>query len=315
MLQKTNKSDSTKVSKKSRNNRLRLVIQAFFAALCNGYVKGFAQGRIFDGKTKYVCVPGMNCYSCPAAVGACPIGSLQATLAGRDYKLSMYVIGLLVLFGVFFGRFVCGFLCPFGLVQDLLNRFGNFCFRTGLPLKIPFVRKIRLVGGRRLGAMHGEKFLRCLRFVFLAVFVVLLPLFVIDITGLGEPWFCKWVCPVGTLEGGIPLVLLNSAMRGAAGFLFKWKLLILAFTLFFSVVVYRPFCRYICPLGALYGIFNKISFYRLKVDESKCTRCGACESACKLSVPVFKNPDSMDCIRCGECESACPHGAIKLGFF
>lgn len=274
----------------AKSSKIRLITQACFAALSNGYVKGFAGGRIFEGKSKFLCVPGLNCYSCPGALASCPIGSLQASLNAREYRLSLYVAGLLVVFGTILGRFVCGFLCPFGLIQDLL-------------FKIPFVRKIR--------KLPGEKGLRWLRFIFLVIFVILLPMFVIDITGLGEPWFCKFICPAGTLEGGVPLVLLYGAMRGAAGFLFKWKLLILIITLLSSIVIYRPFCRYVCPLGAIYGIFNKISFYRIKIDTEKCTKCGACQKACKLDIPVWKNPDSMDCIRCGDCKITCPQKAIK----
>ena len=277
-------------NKLQRHKRIRLIAQACFAALSNGYIKGFVKGKIFDGGSKFVCVPGMNCYSCPGALGACPIGSLQATLNAREYKVSMYVIGLLVIFGTFLGRFVCGFLCPFGLIQDLL-------------FKIPFVKKIR--------RLPGEKGLRWLRFVFLGIFVILLPMFVIDITGLGEPWFCKWICPVGTLEGGIPLVLLNSAMRGAAGFLFRWKVAILLLTLISAVVLYRPFCRYICPLGAIYGLFNKFSFYRFYVDQDKCIQCGICQKECRLDIPVWKNPNSLDCIRCGDCKASCPEKAIN----
>ena len=275
----------------TRHSRIRLITQACVAALSNGYIKGFATGQIFDGAAKSVCVPGMNCYSCPGAFASCPIGSLQAVLSARDFKISLYVAGLLFVFGTVFGRFVCGFLCPFGLVQDLLY-------------KIPFVKKIR--------RLPGEKFLRYFRFFFLAVFVILLPAFVADFTGLGEPWFCKWICPVGTLEGGIPLVLLNSAMRGAAGFIFRWKLAILAVTLFSSILIYRPFCRYACPLGAIYGVFNKVSFYRYKIDESKCTKCGACQKVCKFDIPVWQKPNSADCIRCGDCKAVCPHRAITI---
>lgn len=273
-------------------NKLRLFVQAAFCALSNGYVLGFSRKEIFEGSSKYICAPGLNCYSCPAAVFSCPIGSLQAVLSSRDYKISLYVFGLLTIFGVFLGRAVCGFLCPFGLLQDLL-------------FKIPFAKKIR--------RLPKEGALRYLRFFILGVFVILLPLFVVDITGLGEPWFCKWICPAGTLEGGIPLVLLNSAMRGAAGFIFRWKIVILALTLLLSVVIYRPFCRYVCPLGAIYGVFNKISFYRFKVDEEKCTKCGACQKTCKLDIPVWRNPNSADCIRCGECKAICPHSAISVG--
>lgn len=275
-----------------KTSKLRLFVQALFTALSNGYIKGFAHGKIYQGDLKYVCVPGMNCYSCPGALGSCPIGALQSTLNSRNYNISLYVFGLISLFGVIFGRFVCGFLCPFGLIQDLL-------------FKILFVKKI--------SKLKGEKYLRWLRFLILAVFVIILPMFVIDITGLGKPWFCKYICPVGTLEGGIPLVLMNENLRAAVGFLFKWKVAVLIGILLFSIIIYRPFCRYICPLGAIYGVFNKISFVRYSVDDSKCTKCGVCQKNCKLNIKVYENPNSMDCIRCGSCKDGCPEKAIKIG--
>lgn len=271
-------------------SKIRLIVQCAFAALSDGYIKGFAHGKIYGGNLKYACVPGLNCYSCPGAFGACPIGSLQAVLNSREYFLSLYVFGIIALFGTIFGRFVCGFLCPFGLVQDLL-------------FKIPFAKKIRI--------LKGEKYLRLIRFFILAVFVILLPMVVVDITGLGKPWFCKYICPAGTFEGGLPLVLLNKSLRSAAGFLFKWKLFILCATLLFSIAIYRPFCRYFCPLGAIYGLFNKTSFFRYKVDSEKCTKCGLCQKNCGLNIKVFENPNSVDCIRCGKCAEICPHKAIS----
>ena len=270
------------------HGKIRLIVQACFAAVSNGYIKGFARGQIFTGKTKSLCVPGLNCYSCPGAVASCPIGSLQSALSTHDYRIAIYVIGCLVIFGTILGRFVCGFLCPFGLIQDLL-------------FKIPFIKKI--------SHLPGEKFLRLFRFGILAVFVIILPLFVLNFMGIGEPWFCKWICPAGTLEAGIPLLLLNSAMREAIGFIFKWKLLILIVTVVLSIIIFRPFCRYFCPLGAIYGAFNKVSFYRFSIDKEKCSKCGSCQKT--LDIPVYKNPNSIDCIRCGDCKSACPHKAIN----
>ena len=269
---------------------IRTFIQVCTAALANGYIKGFARGRIYDGPLKQLCVPGLNCYSCPAALGACPIGSLQGMLGSHNFKAALYVVGFLVVFGTLLGRFVCGFLCPFGLVQDLL-------------FKVPFVPKLR--------RLPGERGLLWIRFVMLGLFVILLPMCIVDITGLGEAWFCKYICPTGTLEGGIPLVLLDNSMRSAIGFLYRWKILLLAVTLAASLVIYRPFCRYICPLGAIYGLFNKVSFYRFSVDTSRCNMCGTCTKVCKFHINVFKNPNSMDCIRCGECRTECPQKAIK----
>lgn len=276
-----------------KTERIRLVIQACFAALTNGYLRGFVEKKVYTGVTKYLCVPGMNCYSCPGALGACPIGALQATLSGREYRMAFYVIGVLLVIGTTAGRFVCGFLCPFGLIQDLLH-------------KIPFFKKFKRI--------PGERVLRYIRYLLLIVLVLILPLAIRDFTGLGTPWFCKYVCPVGTLEGGLPLVLFQDGFQDAVGFLFSWKVLILVLILLASVILWRPFCRYLCPLGAIYGLFNKFAFFRYSVDEAKCTRCHTCSSVCELGIPVYEKPNNIDCVRCGKCVSACPENAIRAGF-
>ncbi|WP_249304814.1 4Fe-4S binding protein [Qiania dongpingensis] len=274
---------------KRMKKRARLWVQVGFSALTNGYLLGFVKGKIFTGPTKAVCVPGLNCYSCPGALGSCPIGSLQAVLGSRNYKFSFYVIGFLMLIGSLAGRFVCGWLCPFGLIQDLLY-------------KIPFIKKRK--------NLPGHKVLVWMKYVILAVFVIILPLFAVDIVGQGSPWFCQYICPSGTLTGGIPLVLLNEPLRGAIGWLFQWKMAILLLMIFLSVIVYRPFCKYVCPLGAVYSLFNPIALYRYQVDAEKCTKCGKCQKACKMDIRVWETPNSRECIRCGDCLKSCPHGAI-----
>ena len=275
--------------KKTIKDWPRHLIQSVWAALTNSHVAGFVTGKIYTGKLKNLCVPGLNCYSCPGATGACPIGSLQAVIGSWNFKFAYYVFGFLIFVGALFGRLVCGFLCPFGLIQDLLN-------------KIPFPKKIR--------TFRGDQLLRKLKYVIFLVFVILLPLFVTDILGQGAPYFCKLICPAGTLEGGLPLVLLNKAMRGAIGWLFLWKNAVLAVTIVLSILIFRPFCRYICPLGAFYSVFNKVSVYRYHVDEDKCVHCGKCAKACQMAVDPVKMPNSCECIRCGRCRQACPTGAI-----
>ena len=276
-----------KIAKGKR--RLRLWVQLVFTALTNGYVMGFLKGKIYTGPLKNLCVPGLNCYSCPGALGSCPLGSLQAVLGSRNYKISFYLLGFFMVIGSVFGRFVCGWLCPFGLVQDLLHK-----------IPVPFKRK----------NLPGHRILIYLKYGVLALFVLLLPLLVTDFLVQGSPWFCKYICPSGTLFAGIPLVLANKTLQQAVGFLFNWKLLILAVFLVGSVVIYRPFCKYLCPLGAIYSLFQPIAFYRYEVEAEKCTGCGKCQKACGMEIAVWKEPNSRECIRCGECIKSCSHGAI-----
>lgn len=279
---------------KRKNRRwFRHGVQALWALLTNSYLAGFIYGKLYKGKLKNLCVPGMNCYSCPGALGACPIGSLQAVIGNWNFKFAFYIAGFLMFVGALIGRFVCGWLCPFGLIQDLLH-------------KIPFPKKIQ--------TFRGDRLLRKLKYVILLVFVILMPLFLVDLLGQGAPYFCKLICPVGTLEGGIPQVLLNKAMRGAIGWLYTWKMAILVVTLVLAVLIYRPFCKYICPLGAIYSVFNPISVFRYRVDREKCVHCGVCAKHCEMGCDPTQNANSLECIRCGKCKQVCPIGAIQSGF-
>ena len=265
---------------------MRKIIQSLVLFVNNAYLAGFLKGHIYRGQLKSVCVPGLNCYSCPGALFSCPIGSLQAVLGSYQYKFTFYVTGLLMFFGLLFGRLVCGFLCPFGLLQELLH-------------KIPFPRIRKL-----------WKWLPGVKYVILVVFVLALPaLFKGDI-GVGAPAFCKYICPAGTLTAGLPLLAADSAMRDALGWLFSLKAAIAILTILGCLSVYRFFCRVMCPLGAFYGLFNKIALYRLRFCVENCTNCGACSKACKMEVDPSQTPDSPECIRCGDCVKACRFSAI-----
>lgn len=271
----------------------RRIVQIIAAVVTNVHFKGFFEGKIYRGKLKNICIPGLNCYSCPGALGSCPIGSMQAVVGTLKYDFSLYITGFMVLMGIIFGRFICGWLCPFGLFQDLLYK---------IPLKkLKVCKKVNNV-------------LKYFKYVILLVFVVLLPMFLVNEFGTSKPYFCQYICPAGTLEGGIPLVLLNEPLRETIGLLFTWKIFILVAVALASIFIYRPFCRYICPLGAFYSLFNRISIYRYKVDENKCTSCNNCMEKCKMNITVYKNPNSAECIRCGDCIKACPTKAINKVF-
>lgn len=200
----------------------RRLTQIIATLITNANIKGFFQKNIYKGQFKKICVPGLNCYSCPGALGSCPIGSMQAVIGSYKYNISLYVAGFMSLMGIIFGRFICGWLCPFGLFQDLLHKIPS-------P-KIKVNKRVNNV-------------LKYLKYVILLVFVILLPMFLVDEFGMSPPYFCEYICPAGTLEGGLPLVLMNESLRSAVGFLFAWKMFILVTVIIVSIIIYRPFCR------------------------------------------------------------------------
>ncbi len=272
-------------------SRFRGWIQAAATLLTNIHLPNFIKGGIYQGKGKAVCVPGLNCYSCPGAAGACPIGSFQAVVGSSKFRFSYYITGFLILLGVLLGRFICGFLCPFGWLQELLH-------------KIP---------GKKLSTKKLKP-LTYLKYAILLLAVVLLPAIVVNDLGMGDPFFCKYICPQGVLEGAIPLAAVNEGIRSALGPLFNKKLIILIVVVVLSVLFYRPFCKWICPLGAFYALMNKVSLLGIKVDEHKCVSCGKCAKVCKMDVDVTKTPNHTECIRCGKCITACPTDAIKFNY-
>lgn len=264
----------------------RKLSQWVTAILSNGYLPGWLQGKIYQGKLKVACVPFLNCYSCPGAFGSCPVGAFQSLAAGFSRTVSFYLIGFLLAVGSLGGRFVCGWLCPFGLVQEILYRGKQM--RRQLP-----------------------RLLEQLKFVVLGL-TIALPFFWRDLTGLAEPYFCKFVCPAGTLGGGIPLVAMNSGIAALVGWLFSWKLLVLVVVLVAAFYYWRPFCRVLCPLGALYGLLNRLSIWQLRLDKGRCIDCGACARQCKAALHPQVGPNNSSCVRCLECVGVCPTSALTF---
>lgn len=268
----------------------RRIIQLYAALLVNSNVKGYITGNIYKGPLKSICGPGLNCYSCPGATLACPIGSLQNALSETKTKTISFVLGIILLYSIIFGRMICGYLCPTGLIQDLLYK-----------IKTPKLKKNKVT-----------YVLSYFKYFLLAVFVIGIPLFF----GLAQnelplPSFCKYICPSGTIGGGILLLSNpnNASFFEMLGGLFTWKFVVAVVLVVASIFIYRVFCRFICPLGALYGLFNKLSILGIHIDESTCTHCNACVSVCKMDV---KKVGDHECINCGECKSVCATHSISF---
>ncbi|MBN1178009.1 MAG: 4Fe-4S binding protein [Anaerolineae bacterium] len=249
----------------------RRLIQLMSALTLNSYVTQHI--------TKGLPCPALNCYACPAASFACPIGTLQHFVVRK--KVPLYVLGVVALVGLIVGRASCGLFCPFGFLQDL-------------AYKLP-TRKLRL----------PNRF-NWTRTVVLGGLVVAIPFIT------RETWFCK-LCPAGTLEAGIPMVLLEPSLRSMIGTMYWLKIGILGTFLGWMTVTKRPFCRWVCPLGALWSPFNPISSFRLSVDQERCIRCNRCQTVCPMDIRVYENANAAACIRCMACIKECPTQCISVG--
>ena len=266
----------------------RRFVQLLATVLTNQELLNVTSGRLYKGSAKNLCAPGLNCYSCPAATLSCPLGALQAIGGTAGYGFSFYVGGFLLLLGVLWGRFACGFLCPFGLLQDLLS-------------KLP-------VPKRRLFSP-----LRYVKYLLLVIFVLLLPVLLLMVNGVGAPAFCEYICPAGMLEAAVSLLLTHAEYRQAVGGLFVLKAVLLAVVLIGCLFIRRFFCKMLCPLGAIYGLLNVVSICRLHFDEKSCVSCGRCQKVCPMDIDPAAQPHSPECIMCGQCVEACPQKALHLG--
>ncbi len=274
----------------------RKFIQFIFTLITNGYLLFPWTKNIYQGPLKALCSPGLNCYSCPASTTYCPIGAIQQLLLGirfsietGSYYFGSYVFGTIGIIASLTGRLTCGWLCPFGFLQELLY-------------KIPSWKKLQI-----------PKYLRYGKYLMLIFFVILFPLILTDQWGIGKPWFCKYVCPAGTIEAGIPMLILQPDLRATVGYLFYNKLFWMFCFLIWSIFSSRPFCKTTCPLGAFYGMFNKISLLQLHLNKKNCTDCGACLHVCPMDIQFNKTVNSPECILCMRCMTeACKFEAISI---
>ncbi len=257
----------------------RRLVQLYTALLFNANLKGYIQGSMHVGKTKFLCSPGINCYSCPGAIGTCPLGAMQNELGNHHFPF--YIFGIIFLYGLMFGRMICGWFCPFGLFQDLIHK-----------IKTPKLKKNIVT-----------RTLSYLKYIILVLFVFVL-------AGFGIfPAFCKYICPAGILEAALGLLPKTPEFLDMLGPLFTWKFVLFVSCVVICIFVYRAFCRFICPLGAIYSLFNKFSFFGIKLNKDKCTSCGKCINKCKLDI---KHVGDHECISCGECIDVCPTKAISF---
>ena len=258
--------------KKTRIARLTTQISAL-VVLNLQFLNSLFSKLGFDG-WRMVCAPVFFCHSCPWATFACPLGVL---VNFSTLKIFPFItLGILGIVGTLGGRFVCGWVCPFGLLQDLLHKIPT--------IKFTFPRKLRYV-----------------KYWVLLVFVFAVPYFL-----PGKPWtFCDG-CPSGTLESLIPWAFIghwdvNSGLFGGFTARFFIRMSILLATIIFCLLVSRGFCRMFCPLGAIFGLFNRFSLFRFNLKAKSCNGCGGCAKKCPVEIDPVKEINNAECIRCHDC--------------
>lgn len=246
------------------------------------YYPALWTGHIYQGFTKRFCVPILTCWGCPLSRFGCPMGGLQYFI-GR-HQIPFYIAGFFGAVGILVGRMSCAWICPFGFFQDLLKKISKI--KVNLPQWLTYTKYAVLIG------IAG-----------IAVYLTT------------EPWFCK-LCPAGALEAGIPMVLADKtgALKALVGWLFKTKIVILGFIIIGSIFIKRFFCRALCPIGAIYSVFNRISLVRMSVDPNKCgeKKCNLCRKVCPVDINIYDNPNAKECIRCLECKYKCPKLAVSV---
>lgn len=219
-------------------------------------------------------------YICPV----CGVTSIyqffiSSTLWVVKLKSSLgIIIGLAIMSAVLFGPIICGFICPFGAIQDLLSRAGKKIFKRKYNNFIP---------------KRVDEKLKYLRYVVLVLTIILTATSSVILLEALNPYhaylsiFNRKFTTLGII-GGIILVLIIGL----------------------SFFVQRPWCRYICPYGAFLGLFNKIKVFRVFRNNGTCISCKKCTKECPMGIDVHEKEEvrSLSCISCMECvgEKVCP---------
>ena len=193
--------------------------------------------------------------------------------------------------GVASGRAVCGWACPFGLLQRVTGKVAR-----KLKKKYPIVEKV--------GQLRIEPYLRYMKYIIFIGLVIITPILI--------GFMFTDVCPIGYTVGTIPISILNPGGFSPNEFFFLAMVIFVLFIILIFIIE-RGWCRYFCPIGAMLAPFNKISMYRVEVNKEQCIHCNICsDKACPMGIDVPNMNRDPECILCGKCIEACPKKIISF---
>ena len=272
---------------------MKLQIKRWFSQILFFFTANLGIAGIKTG----FCFPFFYCHACPSASAACPIRSLEISVykvfknsASFSIQFLLYPLLILWTVGLMSGRAICGWACPFGLLQRLTTKPARW-----LKNKYPKLKSF--------DRSKADRSLRYTKYAVLITLVFLIPAFI--------GFMFTDICPNGVLFGTIPIMLLNPGQYVPASYFYPALVVFILFFIFIFTIE-RGWCRYLCPVGALLAPFNKISYLSVDVDKEECIHCNACSNVCPMAIDVPNMNRDLECIYCGKCVSACPKSIIEF---
>ena len=260
----------------------RLMSQIFFLLSANIGVIGIKTG---------FCYPFLYCHACPYASAGCPIGVIEHGLYRGNIVWQFLLFPFLIIgfVGTIFGRAICGWVCPIGLLQRVTAKSARKFQKNTLV--------------KRISQLGIIKYMRYTKYIVLITLVF-------GTTYLTGFMFTD-ICPIGFLTGTLPTLVLNPSKFVPNPFFYTAFIIFILFVVLI-LLVERGWCRYFCPVGAILSLFNKISILHVSVDKDKCIHCDLCTEACPMGIDVPNMYRDPECIQCGKCVDVCPTNAIKF---
>jgi polyferredoxin/formate hydrogenlyase subunit 6/NADH:ubiquinone oxidoreductase subunit I len=251
-----------------------------------------------------------------------PLIGITSLLSGhRLIKGIWWGLGLLIA-TIFLGRFFCGFVCPFGTIHHMISRYkptlkGERMIRANQKSPIQRVKYFLLVAIliSALIGLNPAGWLDPLALLFRSLALAVIP-------GIGEGLRALFnvmansdIKVISLLSYGLEMVVSPIIGFGPVAFQTAWII-----GLFFLVILFlnriRPrfWCRVLCPLGALLGLFSRVRILRLEKDTKKCTNCKLCTKECQGAASPIPGLDweNAECVVCLNCFASCPEDALSF---
>lgn len=226
----------------------------------------------------------------PSIHALCPYGGLESlyqlfasgSFISKIFQGTMILFAITLVLAIIFRRSFCGLICPFGAIQEFFGKLGQKLFKRKfiIPMLI-------------------DAPLRYLKYIILIITIF----YAWKTAGLWMAPYDPWSA-FAHLPEGFESVWKESAIG----------LILLGVTLVGSILYDRFFCKYLCPMGALYAIIGRVSPFRVERNENVCVQCGKCNKVCPMNIDVqhAKKVKSAECINCQSCILSCPKtGALE----